>query len=105
MPYALALRYSLILNRALFRFAPCRPAAADGVLLLLGLGYFHKMTHAQAGNTLLPMLPHFLCPTEVRLFILPQTVGALGVDVKVPEACGTKDTCACARLEPEFMFV
>lgn len=32
----------------------------------------------------------FLCLTEVRLFILPQTVAVLGVDVRVPGARGAK---------------
>lgn len=58
---------------------------------------FHKMTQAQAGNTLLP-LSHFHRLTEVRLFILPQNVAVLGVDVKVPGAFGTKGMRACSLL-------
>lgn len=77
-------------------------------LSVQGLCYFHKMTQAQAGNTLLPR-SQFLCLTEVRLFILPQTVAVLGVDVKVPGACGTKAMCkkgyACLRSACMCLFV
>lgn len=66
-----------------------------------GLCTFHKTTRAQAGNNL-PLtrlhLSHFLCLTEVRLFILPQPVAVLGVDVKVPGACGAKGVRAFALL-------
>lgn len=55
----------------------------------------HKTTRARTGNTLLP-LSCSLRLTEARLFILPQTVAASGVDVKVPGACGTKGVCVRA---------
>lgn len=62
------------------------------------------MTQAQAGNTLLP-LPHSHGLTEVRLFILPQNVAVLGVDVKVPGACGTKGMRACSLLVCLFVLM
>lgn len=46
----------------------------------------------------------FLCLAEVRLFILPQTFAVLGVDVKVPGACGAKGY-ACMRSAPVYLFV
>lgn len=49
---------------------------------------------------LLPSFPlsYFLLRLEVRLFILPQTDAVLGVDVKVPGACGAKGVHACDLL-------
>lgn len=59
-----------------------------------------KRRELRLGTTSLSpsFLSNFRCLSEVRLFILPQPVAVLGVDVKVPGACGAKAMRACALL-------
>lgn len=95
--------FSVILSRALLPCAvPCRQVAERNVVLSVrGPSVLSiKRCELRLGTTSLSpsfLSLMFLCLTEVRLFILPQTVGVLGVDVKVPAACGVKGyACLCS---------
>lgn len=94
------LHYSVIFNGSSVPLLSAMSASGSGVLFRLfrGSAFSIKRRELRLGTTSFSpslSLSEFLSLTEVRLFILPQTVAVLGVDVKMPGACGAKGMRAC----------